>query len=241
MTELRSALYGASFEMSGIRDRGERRAAIAEALGQLIPSDSTGWVAWSAEAPAIIARWPENAAAQRTLGGHIASLAHPVLRAIRAGRGLEPMRLSDLTDTTGSRRSAVLDDLYRVMGARHQLTFPALRAPDGSFSTWALHRASVDFDDDELALAAHVAPLLSLVERGAWRSTSSAASDVLTARECGILRLLADGLTTAQIGYVERISARTAAKHIEHIYAKLDVHDRASATRAAARLGLLAP
>jgi DNA-binding CsgD family transcriptional regulator len=239
VVDLRSAVLGASYALAGIRDPSEMRAAVAATLDGLVPGDSTGWVAWSPAAPGIIARWPANEAAERALGRHVAGLDHPVLLAIRAGRGQEVIRTSDLMDARSRRRSATFSDLYRVMGVRYQLVFPATRISAGTASTWALHRRSLDFDDDEVDLAARLAPLLAMVDRGVWPTTpSSSEAEVLTPRETQILRLLGSGMTTVQIGYAERISARTAAKHIEHIYAKLGVHDRVSAARAAVRLGL---
>jgi DNA-binding CsgD family transcriptional regulator len=231
-------VLGASYQLARVRDPAELRAAIAQTLGGLIPNDVTGWVSWSPRPPRILARWPENESAKRALGQHVETLRHPVLRAIRAGRGGAPIRLSDLVGD--DRRHPVVADLHRVMGARYQLTFPAAPVADGVSSTWALHRASVDFSAAELDLATRLAPLLSLLDRGLWPVISiEAPTGLLTAREAQILTMLARGMTTAQIGYAERISARTVGKHIEHVYSKLDVHDRVSAARAARRLGLI--
>jgi non-specific serine/threonine protein kinase len=49
----------------------------------------------------------------------------------------------------------------------------------------------------------------------------------LTRRERDVAELVADGLTNAQIADQLRITSRTAAAHIEHILAKLDVANRA--------------
>ncbi|MFY0409088.1 response regulator transcription factor [Solicola sp. PLA-1-18] len=62
---------------------------------------------------------------------------------------------------------------------------------------------------------------------------------LLTEREQAVLVLLERGLTAAQIGRRLGISAATVRKHLEHVYAKLGVHDRLSATRDARRRGLL--
>jgi len=51
----------------------------------------------------------------------------------------------------------------------------------------------------------------------------------LTAREVEVLRVLARGLTTAQIGEKLNISAKTAEHHIGHIYTKIDVSTRGAA------------
>jgi HD-GYP domain-containing protein (c-di-GMP phosphodiesterase class II) len=61
----------------------------------------------------------------------------------------------------------------------------------------------------------------------------------LTAREVEVLRLLARGLTTRQIADELVISPRTAAHHVEHIYAKTGTSNRAMAALFAATHGLL--
>jgi DNA-binding CsgD family transcriptional regulator len=53
----------------------------------------------------------------------------------------------------------------------------------------------------------------------------------LTARETQVLRLIADGASTREISEQLFISAKTADNHIQHIYIKLGVTNRAAATR----------
>jgi DNA-binding CsgD family transcriptional regulator len=53
----------------------------------------------------------------------------------------------------------------------------------------------------------------------------------LTAREMQVLRLIADGATTREMSEQLFISAKTADNHIQHIYVKLGVTNRAAATR----------
>jgi len=53
----------------------------------------------------------------------------------------------------------------------------------------------------------------------------------LTAREIQVLRLIADGATTRAVSERLYISAKTADNHIQHIYIKLGVTNRAAATR----------
>jgi DNA-binding CsgD family transcriptional regulator len=63
----------------------------------------------------------------------------------------------------------------------------------------------------------------------------------LTLREMSILSLLSKGLTAESLARRLGISPRTAEKHLEHIYRKLDVGDRLMAVQRAYELGLLAP
>ncbi|HEX4473038.1 MAG TPA: LuxR C-terminal-related transcriptional regulator [Nocardioides sp.] len=61
----------------------------------------------------------------------------------------------------------------------------------------------------------------------------------LTAREAQVLVLVAEGRTTREISERLFISAKTADNHIQHIYSKLGVTNRAAATRWAFDQGLV--
>ena len=60
----------------------------------------------------------------------------------------------------------------------------------------------------------------------------------LTAREIEVLRVLVRGLSTKQIALALAITPKTAANHIEHIYAKIDATNRATASLFAMQHGL---
>ena len=61
----------------------------------------------------------------------------------------------------------------------------------------------------------------------------------LTTREVEVLRLLARGLSNKQIAGQLVISPKTAGSHVEHIYRKIDVSNRAQASLFALRHGLM--
>jgi HD-GYP domain-containing protein (c-di-GMP phosphodiesterase class II) len=61
----------------------------------------------------------------------------------------------------------------------------------------------------------------------------------LTSREVEVLRLLARGLSTQEIAAELTISPATARHHVEHIYAKIGVSNRARASLFALRHGLM--
>jgi HD-GYP domain-containing protein (c-di-GMP phosphodiesterase class II) len=61
----------------------------------------------------------------------------------------------------------------------------------------------------------------------------------LTTREVEVLRLLARGLSSRQIAERLVITPKTASNHIEHIYSKLGVGNRALASLFAAKHGLI--
>ncbi len=58
-------------------------------------------------------------------------------------------------------------------------------------------------------------------------------SSLLTRREQEVLALVAEGLTNAEVGALLWISAGTVRRHLENVYAKLEVHTRTAAVRAA--------
>lgn len=66
------------------------------------------------------------------------------------------------------------------------------------------------------------------------------AADTLSARELQVLRLVAGGATNREAAQQLFVSEATVKTHLLHIYAKLEVRDRASAVAAAYRCGLLA-
>ncbi len=61
----------------------------------------------------------------------------------------------------------------------------------------------------------------------------------LSRSELAVLQLLAEGYSNQEIGASLFITVGTVKKHIEHIYGKLDVHNRTQAAARARMLGLL--
>jgi two-component system, NarL family, response regulator NreC len=67
------------------------------------------------------------------------------------------------------------------------------------------------------------------------------AAQRLTPRERQVLRLIADGKTTKEVGVALGISVKTADSHRTRLMEKLDIHDLASLVRYAIREGLVQP
>lgn len=61
----------------------------------------------------------------------------------------------------------------------------------------------------------------------------------LTSRELEVLQLVARGGSRSHVAAQLHVSESTVKTHLEHIYAKLDAHDRAAAVGAAMRQGLI--
>ena len=71
--------------------------------------------------------------------------------------------------------------------------------------------------------------------------TPPPALDELTAREREIFRLIANGLSNAEIGRELYISETTVKTHVTHLFQKLDVRDRVQAVVLAYQAGLVEP
>jgi DNA-binding NarL/FixJ family response regulator len=65
--------------------------------------------------------------------------------------------------------------------------------------------------------------------------------DPLSARESEVLKLIAEGLTSREIGEILHISDKTVERHRSNILDKLGLKDRVALTRYAIRRGLIEP
>ena len=75
--------------------------------------------------------------------------------------------------------------------------------------------------------------------RGDQSAGPSSAAPSLTERELEVLRLLAQGLSNAEITQVLGVGENTAKTHVRNVLAKLGVHSRTQAVLQAQRLGLV--
>ncbi|MER7660566.1 MULTISPECIES: response regulator transcription factor [unclassified Streptomyces] len=124
--------------------------------------------------------------------------------------------------------------------------FPALRAGARGYLT-------KDADGDEIVRAiqdvmAGRAGLSPVVQRRLLEQVTAAGPpaapplpDGLTAREGEVLTLIAEGLNNTEIARRLHISTATVKTHINNLFSKADLHDRAQAVRYAYREGLAQP
>jgi two-component system, NarL family, nitrate/nitrite response regulator NarL len=99
----------------------------------------------------------------------------------------------------------------------------------------AICRAIVDVADGATVLSPEVQRQLA----GAIRHRDTHERPVLTPREQAVLVLAADGLSTREMAVRLNVASATVKTHLQSIYHKLDVPDRASAVAAAMRRGML--
>jgi DNA-binding CsgD family transcriptional regulator len=155
--------------------------------------------------------------------------------------------ISDFLSRQGFHRLNLYGEYFRWIPVEYQIAF-GLPAAGSEIIGIALNRAGSDFTEDERALLSVIrVPLMTALDRARQRrraregvaiATSGAVAGLadltdLTDGEMRVLRLAALGRTNSAIARALDVSPRTVAKHLEHIYRKLDVTSRTSAVFAA--------
>ena len=185
-----------------------------------------------------------------------------------AGDGREALRVADETKPDVVPMDIRMPNVDGIEATRHLLARPG-RAPRVAMLTtfdldeyvYEALRAGAsgfmlkDIDPPELVRAVRViaageellAPTITrrLVEEFTRRprpgSAPPASLEVLTARELEVMRLLARGMTNAEIGQELFLIPATAKTHVARILSKLDMRDRAQAVVVAYETGLVQP
>ena len=190
----------------------EVHLAAGEAAAAADASRELAAVADSADAPPLLQAVAEHARGAVLLAAGAADEALPLLRAA-AGRW---------------RTLAVPYDVARA-GVRVALACRALGDEDAA--RLELDAACATFERlgarPDLARAAALAAPPTVGRAG------------LTARECEVLRLVASGRTNREIAAELVISEHTVARHLQNMFAKLDLPSRAAATAYAYRHDLV--
>ena len=189
--------------------------------------------------------WPDRD--HMCFWGSEAFEVHPLVRWFRASGDATAMSLGRVPATvTDARGCGVVREQLAPVSIEQQLSLP-YRLSSNGHRAFVLATTGTDFSDEDLALARRIQPLLILLARQATvtarrptaRAESAAAGFDLTGRELAVLTLLGDGHTATVIGRRLGISPRTVHVHLDHLYRKLEVHDRLTAVRVARDCGLL--
>lgn len=170
----------------------------------------------------------------------------PLLRWYAATGQRDPQSIGRIPEALASNSiKAAWHEMARPWNVNHQLSIP-LRLGGNDLHSYLVQRPD-DFTEQEFDLASLLQPVLTglaahlrLVSRHTSAFAESSTNE-LTLREMAILSLLSKGLTAESLARRLGISPRTAGKHLEHIYRKLEVGDRLTAVRRAYQLGLLTP
>ena len=157
---------------------------------------------------------------------------------LEAARAHQPdVAVADVTMTDGS----VLDVLGELAAASPATRVLLLSATDDPAAvTSALERGAAGFlskETDSDALAVHVRDVAAGKTVLDARSAAAVAArlrdpepiDALSARELEVLRLVAAGKSNPEIGKELFVAASTVKTHLDRVYAKLGVSDRAAA------------
>jgi DNA-binding CsgD family transcriptional regulator len=168
---------------------------------------------------------------------------HPLVNHFQATEDGEARRISDFLSRTEFHRLGLYADFYRQIPVEHQL---AVQLPSTSncLIGLAFNRQHGEFADADLELLDVLrGPLAAALARArarqraqrALRDCDQAWLAALTSRETQILEQVAVGRTNVAIGRALEVSPRTVAKHLERIYRKLGVGNRAGAVSLMAR------
>ena len=103
---------------------------------------------------------------------------------------------------------------------------------DEDSAEWELDAARAAFD--QLGAQPDLTRIAELVG-----TAGRTPAGTVTARECEVLRLVAEGKSNREIGSELFISEHTVARHLQNIFAKLNLPSRAAATAYAYEHGLV--
>ncbi|MEV6490622.1 LuxR C-terminal-related transcriptional regulator [Actinoplanes sp. NPDC051633] len=198
-----------------------------------------GWPTLAAAATAVDRLGDDELAAQvRALAERI-----PVRRTV--DRAFASQVEATLGHDVKCWRQAV--DEWRADGQRHPLAVALLGYAAAAAGAGDRAAAGAAIEEmAEIAGSLGAVPLLTeattLAHRLGLRSAAAAiplGTELLTAREREVLRLVAEGHSNSRIAEQLYISPKTASVHVSRIIAKLDVGNRVEAAAVAHRLGLL--
>jgi DNA-binding CsgD family transcriptional regulator len=180
--------------------------------------------------------------ADAELRARVAELAATMPERYPADRAYAAQVAATLGEGPELWRSAV--DAWRADGQRYPLAV-ALLGLATSEAGAGNRTAAAEAIEEAVAIAAALGagPLTAeadvLARRIGVRAATPSGTEVLTAREREVLRLVAEGQSNSRIARRLYISPKTASVHVSRIIAKLDVQSRGEAAAVAHRLGLL--
>ena len=229
----------------------EFRTGVLELARELVPCESASYNELKpgiGGVGAIVVSEPDEWLTEQSveLFARLAGENPLVAHYTRTGDG-QPLRFSDFISRRRLHSLTLYDELYRPLDVEHQIAF-VLPSPPGEIVGIALNRHRHDFTHEEAAMLELLRrPLRAcyqrLVEREQLIDVLSATRDEqtetqalamgLSERQTEIMHAVVGGASNAQVGVGLGISRRTVEKHLQNIYAQLEVTSR---TQAVARM-----
>jgi DNA-binding CsgD family transcriptional regulator len=143
-----------------------------------------------------------------------------------------PLVLTDAVAARRFRQTGLYFELMKPFGVRDVLKL-FLPSERGVASAFVFDTSGAGFSDDDRLLLTRLVPLLVQFRRNASlrsaRRQQPGPLRLLTRREVTVLGRAAAGETNAEIAAALWIGESTVRKHLEHIYEKLQVRNRAGA------------
>lgn len=218
---------------------------VVDALRRVVPCDTVAYRAWSRRQKIVDGSYAADDLDERLPTWHRYRYfrgedPHP---SEPASRKRDPPPISDrdrlgrplvLTDAIGDRRfwrTGLYSELMKPFGVRDvmKLFLPL----EGGGSVFVFDTSGRGFSETDRTVVTRLVPALVQFQRNArFRSRKLGADDrltLLTQRELTVLGRVAAGETNAEIAGALYIGESTVRKHLEHIYERLEVRNRAAA------------
>ncbi|MGN6502668.1 MAG: response regulator transcription factor [Pseudolysinimonas sp.] len=204
------------------------RTQVPAQLMRLVPAERAGWVTINRDTGVMSGyHVPE-------MLPHIIPLmprdldAVPMVAELIAAPTAGSLRISDVVATSAWMASPLRRDVYLPLGGQHQIG--SLITSDPSLlETVAVFRNDSDFSDAELATVEEFARHVRLTTARIRRADGVAAEQSLTARQRQVLAALEGGATLRRAGWELGVSEKTIENHLQAIYRRLGVTNRAAA------------
>ncbi len=164
-----------------------------------------------------------------------------VVRAVAPAVVLMDLRMPGVDGATATARIMALGQGTRVVVlTTYETDADILRAVEAGAAGYLLKDSSrADLLHAIRSAARGETVLAPSVAGRLWQHTHRPATTALSPREIEVLRLVAQGLSNADIGQRLHISEATVKTHLLRTFAKLNVSDRTAAVTTAMTIGLL--
>jgi DNA-binding CsgD family transcriptional regulator len=231
-------------EVMGLLDLDEFCFGLLHALREAVPADWCSLNELPANLPHTVSLSDPPVSAEVHSAFARYADQNPIVSYFIRTRDGRATRFSDLVTRRELHRLELYREVYRALAVEYQIAF-TLPSAVGRILGVALSRAKRDFTATERDLLNLARPFLIQAYRNALAQSALASGSGqqialpaltalgLTTREAEVLRLVATGNSGPEAAAKLGMSPRTAQKHLERSYRKLDVTSRSQASRVA--------